>query len=289
MAQLIYRDISILDAAVAHNSSSYVKARTEAETLSTDHSLRVADMPLGITALTQNPKIRAAIRPNLLDTITGEYHGQRNGQRSYETWHSTGSLATSEGLARAFPKQDDYGFMLISPEEWNAIGKGAYQGTSVQRVHLEEARNGDVPKAGTPYTIFTLLDTDRPGINESTQLSYDQFMKDDRVLMITGSPEYREALAKMFFGEKEDGGEGWTSVGSYHRIHNAPFGLIAKGRLSFVSDDYYGLDGYDYILPEGCFLVVRDIRPTRDQIVAVVNNPDLNREGMLRAVNALYQ
>ena len=204
--------------AAVTDQTGYVKARNQAEKLSQKNGLTVADMPMVIQAMTNHSEVREAIRPVWIDTITGEYHGQRDGDRSYETWHSAGSLATAKGLEKLFKQVGDYGFMPISDDEWVAVGKGSYNGQTVARVHLEDAKKGNVPAAGTPYTVFTRLDKDKANINGSGQLGYDAFMSDDRVLMIAGSPDNREALAKMLFGRKEDRGEGRSNIGSYHRI-----------------------------------------------------------------------
>ena len=212
--------------------------------------------------------------------------------------------------------------MQIADDEWVAVGKGNYNGQTVARIHLDDIKKGSVPAAGTPYTVFTRLDKDKANINGSGQLTYDAFMSDDRVLMIAGSPDNREALAKMLFGRKEDGGEGWSNIGSYHRINEAGFDAQAKGRLVYLYGDCIGLGGNLYfgIYLSGRFVgvgaggavaretqenqrfsgpqnsqVLREsapqsiVQPTLEQTLAVINNPDLNREGMLKAVSQLYK
>src|SRR3989344_3073349 len=288
--------------AVVTDQTGYVKARKEADKLASEYGLRVADMPMAIQAMANHPEVREAIRPVWIDTITGEYHGQRDGDRSYETWHSAGSLATAKGLEKLFKQVADYGFMPISDDEWVAVGKGSYNGQTVARVHLKDAKKGNVPAAGTPYTVFTRLDKDKANINGSGQLTYDAFMSDDRVLMIAGSPDNREALAKMLFGRKEDGGEGWSNIGSYHRINKAGFDAQAKGRLVYLGNGNIGLDGnhnIDIYNSYGCFVVVSAVRaktassgivqPTLEQTLAVINNPDLNREDTIKAGSQLYR
>jgi hypothetical protein len=81
-------------------------------------------------------------------------------------------------------------------------------------------------------------------------------MQDDRVLMIMGRPESREALAKMLFGKKEEGREGWSNIGSYHRINEVGFDKQAKGRLVCLYGSNYGLVGYDGIYISGRFVGV---------------------------------
>lgn len=231
-----------------------VEARKEADKLAAKYSLRVADMPMAIQAMASHPEVREAIRPLWINTITGEYHGLRDGERFYEVGHSAGPLSTAKGLEKSVSKAGEYEFMKIADDEWVAVGKGNYDGQNVARVHLEDVKKGNVPAAGTPYTVFTRLDKDKSNINGSGQLSYDAFMKDDRVLMITGSLDAREALAKMLFGKKEEGGEGWSNIGSYHRINEAGFDAKAKGRLVFLSTDAYGLEG-DQDFNEDCRFV----------------------------------
>ena len=236
------------------------------------------------------------------DTVTGEYQGLRGEDRSYEAWHSVGSLATAEGLKKAFSKIGEYGFMLIPDDEWVAVEKGQYAGKEIVRVHLEDARKGKVPIPGTPYCISARLDKDKFVINPAGQLGYDSFMKDDRVLMIAGSPDCREALAKMLFGKKETGGEGWTVVGSYHRINDVDFNnKQPKGRLAYLSNYSNGLDGnrnsdiFGRFVGVGAGGAVGEkitpsiiARPTLEQTLAVLRNPNLDRKGMEEAVSRLY-
>src|SRR3989338_5947868 len=297
MSQIIQVKSPVL--AVVTDQTGYVKARKEADKLASEYGLTVADMPMAIQAMANHPEVREAIRTVWIDTMTGEYHGHRDGDRSYETWHSAGSLATAKGLEKLFKQVGDYGFMPISDDEWVAVGKGSYNGQTVARVHLEDAKKGNVPAAGTPYTVFTRLDKDKANINGTGQLGYDAFMSDDRVLMITGSPDNREALAKMLFGRKEDGGEGWSNIGSYHRINDSGFDAQAKGRLAYLNLNDGDLDGDRYIYDIGRFVgegargavareksaPQRSVQPTLEQTLAVINNPDLNRKGMLNAVS----
>ena len=254
MSQIVQIKSPVL--AAVTDQTGYVKARKEADKLAAEYGLRVADMPMAIQAMANHPEVREAIRPVWIDTITGEYHGQRDGDRSYETWHSAGSLATAKGLEKAFSKAGEYAFMQIADDEWVAVGKGNYNGQDVARIHLDDVKKGSVPTAGTPYTVFTRLDKDKANINGSGQLTYDAFMSDDRVLMIAGSPDNREALAKMLFGRKEDGGEGWSNIGSYHRINEAGFDAQAKGRLVYLGNGYSGLGGLRYINSDGRFVGV---------------------------------
>ena len=301
MSQIVQIKSPVL--AAVTDQTGYVKARNQAEKISQENGLTEADMPMEIQAMANYPELRDAIRPVWINSITGEYQGQRDGDRSYEAWHSAGSLATAKGLEKLFSEAGDYDFMPISDEEWVAVGKGSYNGQTVVRVHLEDAKNGNVPAPGTPYTIFVRLDKDSPKINGRGQLDYDAFMQDDRVLMIAGSPESREALAKMLFGKKEEGGEGWTSVGSYHRVNEVGFDAKAKGRLVFLNYNDSGFNGYYYLgYDSGRFVGVGAggavraktaspgiVQPTLEQVLAVINNPDMNREGMIRAVSQLYR
>ena len=316
MSQIVKGKSSVF--AAITDKTDYVKARKEADKLAVEHGLRVADMPMVIQAMTTHPKVRKAIRSVCIDTITGEYHGQRDGDSSYEVWHSVGSLATAEGLEKVFPEADEYAFMTdeytfmkVVDDEWVAVGNGNYNGQNVARVHLDDAKKGNVPTAGTPYTVFTRLD--KANINGSGQLTYDAFMSDDRVLMIAGSPDNREALAKMLFGRKEEGGECWSSIGSVHTIYNkinkAGFDAQAKGCLVYLAYQHYGLGSYEDIDLNGCFVgrgrfigvgaggaVAHEksapqsiVQPTLEQTLTVINNPDLNRQGMAKAISQLYK
>lgn len=305
MPQILRTKFPVL--AVITDKATYVEARKAADKLAAEYGLRVADMPMVIQAMTQHPGVDEAIKPKWIDTITGEYHGQRYGDRSYEVWHSAGSLATAEGLEKAVPKAREYAlafsvvyaFMPIADDEWVAVGKGNYNGQNIERVHLDDLRKGNVPVAGTPYTVFVRLDKDNPKINNQGLLKYDAFMQDDRVLMITGSPENRESLAKIRFGRKGKGGEDWDLLGSHHKIHQVGFDAKAKGRLVYLCGNILGIAGDNYLdyahfIAVGNGGAVHDksayesvVQPTLEQILAVINNPDLNREDMVKAIAQL--
>ena len=96
--------------AVITDAPLYVNARNQTEKLSQEYGIPVADMPLLIKLMADYPEFRKAIRPIFIDTITGEYHGQRDGDRSYEVWHKTGSLATAQGLESAIAMAELMGF-----------------------------------------------------------------------------------------------------------------------------------------------------------------------------------
>ena len=267
MTQTIKPESSVL--AIIKNSEKYLDARKQIEWIAQEHGLRVADMPLIIQALTSHPEVRKAVRPEYLDSSTTEYYGQRDGKRSYEAGHGAGSLATPKGLQAAFEREfektlkndpgnlrNDHRFITIDDDEWAAIGNGEYLGKDVPRVHLDDARKGDVPAAGTPYTIFTNPDRDRPTIAKGN-LEYDAFMRDDRILMLTGSPDGREALAGMLFGAKKDGGEGWKANKIHHYMDDANFDT-PSGRLLRLRVGNNGLNSQGFTDKYGRFLAVSD-------------------------------
>src|SRR3989338_1347275 len=140
MSQIV--QIKSLVLAAVTDKIGYVKARKEADKLASEHGLRVADTPMAIQAMANHPEIREAIRPGWINTITGEYHGQRGDERSYETWHSAGSLTTAKGLEKLFNQAGINAFMPISDDEWASIEQGRYNDQTVARVHLEDARKG---------------------------------------------------------------------------------------------------------------------------------------------------
>ncbi len=234
---------------------SYFNARKEAEILAQEHGLRVADLPLAITVMDLNLEIRKAIRSNGVDTLTVECHGMRRGsERCYETWHSIGSLATVDGLVDAFEYHTRMdGFVRLPDDEWRAVGPGR----EFARVHIDDVKRGDVPKEGDPYACFVRLDKDHPAICSSGRLSYDDWMKDDIVLLRCGSPSCREKLADILFKSPREGGEGWTAVGSHHQIYDVDF-VTPKGRLVCLFNGNHGLGGSISHWRNWCFSGVGD-------------------------------
>ena len=283
MLRLFYEKSALL--ATIIERWGYVAARKEVGRSAQENYLSVADVPLLIQAMSHHPEVRKTIRPQWVDTLTSECLGLRNGQTSYEAWHSVGSLATVEGLENSFSKKGAYGFMPISEDEWGAVGTGDGRA----RVSLDDVKRGDVP-AGMPYSIFAYADTlsvdERP-------LTHERFLRDDRVLMISGSLENRELLTRMLFSEKEEGGEGWHAVENMYHVP-ACFDN-PRGRLLCLGDNNTGFFGSE-LARVGRFAAVRQDaggegggEPTIDEIIAVFNNPDLNREGMAKAVTQLFQ
>ena len=281
MANIIQRESPIL--AVITEIQSYMNARADIdaqtkELAKADKLVVVADIPMAIRAMTNNPEVRKAVRPTWIDSVSIEQQGKRDGDDVYEVSHSTGSFATLEGLKAGLESGIDvYGFMVVPDTEWAEAGKGKYLGKEVPRVSLSDLRAGkNIPSIGTPYTVFTKM-KDNPNINPRGQLTYDQFMNDDRVLMTCGSPEEREALAKMLFGKTEEGGEGWSNVGSYHRLE-ARFGTN-KGRPAYLHNNHAGLDAYFVRHASGRFLGVAPealvargvelVRPSLEQVIAL--------------------
>ncbi len=182
------------------------------------YDLNVADMPLVLHYIANYPDVNQTLKKESVDTITGEYQGLRNGSRLFEAWHSLGSLTES-----SFRRRDFDNFTLIDDNEWAEAGKGKYKGKDVARVHLEDAKKGDVPVPGTPFIIFADLDKDKPNIYKES-VSYDKLMADDRAFMIAGSPEGLEALAKR-------SGKGQSEFFLDNKFDDAGFESKAKGRL----------------------------------------------------------
>ncbi|MBS3142767.1 hypothetical protein J4464_05265 [Candidatus Woesearchaeota archaeon] len=277
MPELIYPSAPLLGAVT--DILRYLDARKQAEELAREHGLKVADMPLATQAMGHHPEVRAVVRHHWIDTISVECHGFRDNTRSYEAWHSVGSMATEKGLEDAIPTGGAYAFMPIAHDEWAAVGKGSYDVKNIVRVdNLMDLRAGNIPAAGAPYTISLMIpegyrliplatDTkeviDMHGAGklilfERGELNADQFRMDDRVASVCGSPENVEILHGILFGKKEGGGEGRSSFGSYHRIHELGFGNVPMSRPLFLGNlGYDGLSGYDGLNNYARFLGVR--------------------------------
>src|SRR3989338_249590 len=261
MTKLVRLDCFLI--AVVTDTVKYIEALKQAEALSEQHGHKVADMPMAVQAMANYPKVREAIRPERINTLTGEYHGLNGGARSYRVLHSFGPLKTADGFEKALSNAGDYALMPLSDNDCNAIGKGSYNGQQVDIVDLHGLRNGKVPSLGTPYVVdlaipndYKLIPLDADikealkmhnsgslTIFERGQLSADQFRLDDRVASVAGSPESVERLVKLLFSKKEEAGEGWSSVGSYHSIGEVGFNPNAKARLVFLSYNDGGFGG----------------------------------------------
>jgi hypothetical protein len=176
---------------------AYVHALREAEGFGDKFGLSVADMPMVIQAASNHNDVRSAIVLHWADTLTGEYHGMRDGKRSYEVWHSMGPLTRANELGALFSQRGSDGFIPIPAGAWAA----AVDESSSTRLSLSEVKRGEAPKPGSKYSIFTYLDEDRPNILTGS-LTHDEFMHADNVLMLAGSLEGRNALAEIVFSHR---------------------------------------------------------------------------------------
>ena len=277
----------------------YPETLKEAFEFAGKYGMKVADVPMAIEAMSGQP--RMLLPENSIDTLTAEYQGLRNGERSYEVWQSIGSLATLEGAGETFNncRSLSYGFSPVDNAEWDDAGKGKYLGKDVIRVHLEDVRKGNVPLPGIPYTAFFRPDSDRHYVSVDEWLDYDEFMKDDRVLTLAGNPDSRESFAKLLFFSRGEDDEYNDFIESNHLIRpkgadvsdyeimipifgkammdNAGkrFESPAKGRLI-----RYGLGGikggFRILNPdETCFLAVKDG-------IDLIDDPDSAFEPLLR-------
>lgn len=242
---------------------NYLNARSQADDEARKDNLKVVGMPGLITAFQTWADLREAVRPNWVTVNSAEYNLRNNRrQRVYVVAHEEGPLSTTEGLRDHSKDVRTYGFM---PIEDHGFVKDA--------IDFRDARRGDVPSAISPYSIKVPLpkdylviptDTDiasvrklhkqgKPVIFESGQLTEPQFRLDDRVLSVCGSPELVDTLAHQMYDSREESGEGWYSLGSYHRIQEAD--LNNSGRplfLNFINDGLVG-DNIYYI---GRFVLV---------------------------------
>jgi hypothetical protein len=249
--------------AAVTGSMGYYDAKKQITNFCQKHRLTIADMPTVIGSMATHSDVYKSLSSKSIFTVTGEYHGFRDDFTScYEVWHSVGSLVTVENPRDLSTRWTYIDFVQISHDEWNSVGNANYNGRSFERVHLSDARKGNVPATGTPYVIFTSTGDREFSFNRSGRLSYDSFMQDDRVLMVAGSPDAREALAKKFFGKKEDGGEGWNTFGSYHNIEVNEFGHQALGRPLYLNTNsncgFFWCSSMvsEWAYDKGCFLAL---------------------------------
>lgn len=230
------------------------KAFKQISRLAKKNKLKVANMPMLIQALGTTQEIRDKIRPwnpdredpNFrpdvwVDTLTSEYAGRRDGTPYYEVWHSVGSHARGEEHYLSYVPGEfsheyhmNRGFPLKTKchkktgYEWINVGQGKFAGQDVIRLPLEAIKNDEAPSAETPFVCYA-KGYRKP---EKEALKYDDFMKSDRVLMITGSLENREILGKLLFSPKDKGGDGLQ-------------GIFLR---DFFFDDYFlQWDTYDHI------------------------------------------
>ncbi len=299
-----------------------VKERNEFDKFFVKYGLTFADMPLAIRILTNYPRALYSFGREQFDTTTVECHGLRCGEPYYEIWHSIGSLTSGKGLEKALSRVRNRGFTPIADDEWAEVGKGSYQGRDIPRIHLSDLKKGDVPATGIPFVAFVRLNKDRFNIYENmhakliqannkvpkydlnrgliySALRESEFIQDDRILMVAGSPENRDALAEIILKIQKI--KGSQKIQRYHAFlyNNHSIGAVgfdakAKGRLVSL----YG-DGLDFCcgneINQRNFIGVREVRagavvhPTLDEILAIIKNPSLDKEGEARAVSQLYK
>jgi len=270
---------------------SYVTARTQAEQFAKANGLHVATMPALIDAFA-DPEIRGAVRLRFADTTSIEMQGKRRNAHVYEVSHGASRLSNLEGLKEGWQNMGACGFMPVT--DWAEIEKAQ------NYVHISDIKNGEVPEE--KHTVFVRVNKDKPNFQEG-QLTYDEWMVNDIVLVRCGSEERRTNLAKVLYK-----GENRSEIGNYHRIAEVGFGEN-RGCPVFLYGSGGGLLGFDYIGDFGRFLVVGDgvapvstegasletitaptiIAPTLEETLAIIGNPDYNKADMVREITARYQ
>jgi len=247
---------------------SIVSAHIEALIYSQHHNLMIADAPMMIRAATNSSVVREALRSITPDAASAEYLGERNGIGHREIWNSVGSLCSAHGLDKlvtAIRTGNDTG---IGTDEWVKVAQGSFMGKTAIRYHLSDLLKGAEPNIGEPYTCY-VRDTDKPVIhqphNEEELITYDQFMRDDRILMIFGSQENRTRFAESFWTSGKKGSYGNYHMETDHKITGRP---ITFGR---------GLSGVGAGSPvdrSGIYLALHE--STLDQVATVSENPMFN-------------
>ena len=263
---------------------------------------------------------RKFVEENSFDSMSFEYHGLRDGKPVYEIWHRFGSLSTSEGLEYAIKNSMlKNGFMAIDINEWEEVGLGKFRGEDIIRVHLEDVKQGYVPPLETPYVIYVGMQEPH-NISEKRIQRPNRFAFDDRVLMASGSLKNRETLTKIidkhfpkFLNPKD------KRFYNCHDICEKTIGFdeTPKGRWILMDSMYGLLDTADFrganssskhsqryqgrffaisekILSEENRLSPRStvpepiFKPSLEETLAIINNPDMNRQDMVTAVTDLY-
>ena len=241
--------------------NDYVTGLAEAQRLVQDYeNLNIADVPTAIQVMGLYPELRETVRAENLNTMTSEFRGvrQKKGlldlmlpEASYEVVHGTIPIPTYQHLKyakneilRKLGSQDPEiytgGIGCINDSMWDAFEGGEFVHgiqdyvQKIVRLHLEDLKKDDVPKAGTLYSIY-VLDKDRPVISPSGRgnMDYDVFMRDDRMLMLSGSLENMETLAKILFGAEKDGGEGLGYVDNRYQVGDLGSDLQTLAKLEF--------------------------------------------------------
>jgi len=254
MSKIIYNDVD-QPVALITETNEYGFIPNHAEKFAKKYDLKVADIPLLIQSLIIHPKVNDVIMKEVIDTVTGRYYGLRDGDRSYEVWHSAGSLATEKSLKT-----------FINHDEWVQIGKGEYNGQTIERRHLEDVKRGDVPASGTPYTIHVRIDKDNFNFNRERYFTSNTLMQDDNILMFTGSLDNREVLNKLIFCKKKEGIEARDSIINSNFFMRSSLKKQAEGyQMCFNLKNYDFCD--PYISSNKCLLLVNTESLVRPKIV----------------------
>ncbi|MBI2656848.1 hypothetical protein HYX03_03855 [Candidatus Woesearchaeota archaeon] len=169
----------------------YLEALSQAEDLIKEHGGFVPNVPQLISEL-RNAGVMDFIKKAEyhINTSSAEYFGNYNGDRTYVVGHSLGPLTNLRILRQRFINYDGYNFS-ITPPEFEALMK------EPQMMHIDDIKKG----AGTinlAYGIFAKPDKDKLTICDGL-IDYEDFMRDDLILMRAGGEEQRNFLAKLVF------------------------------------------------------------------------------------------
>ncbi|MFH1770684.1 MAG: hypothetical protein ABH828_03945 [archaeon] len=274
---------------------NYLTARNEADALVEKHKLRnVATLPQTIL-LQDDPEFNAILDKTWVDTTSAEFQGTFKGHK-YIVAHGFGPLATAKGVDNNWlQKSKNYSFVPIDKDSWRELVKT----DSVQVLTYDDILQEKDIDLSQPYIIIAQVNDSKFNYNKSGELSLNDFENDSIVHMRAGSIKNAEKLSNFFKNTKNR-----LTAYNVHRFNEVGFKKCVGRPLFCWDNGVYGLD--DDIDSVGVFVGVGDgvasvgdataqktnystvVKPTLEQTIDVLNDPDLNREGMIKKVTELY-
>lgn len=251
------------------------EARKTSARLSKKYDLCIANMPMIIDVLKEAYSRMGSIDLSLTSNSL-ECQGLRKNKFFYEVWHSAGSISTAKGLMKIIYNQNDDRSFNIPESEWESMGKGVFGRETIERVHIQDLKKGQVPSERTPYTVYTPIPEDYqliplgkslkkllPKIKkneliifEPGKLNYEQFMIDDRIAAICGSLENVEALARIRFRSRKINESGMTgTISSKHYIDKGCLGNKPTGRFLKTNKNCLDSAGDHFLIHQNYLLL----------------------------------
>jgi hypothetical protein len=220
---------------------------TEAHAHERDHKMSIVDAPrLAYIFKNASPEIIETLRKDKICTNSAKYIVRDYaGDLKLVVTHSDGPLVDSDSSKNMISRNKSYKFSKLEPADLLHLN------SPIQEIHFEDLlynfKNAAKPKE---FTVYANIKRDALMRFNNPFLTYDQWMRDDIIMMTMGGEEERTIMAEQLF-KKEDR--------TFIRNDSLDFNLINKpcGGFVVLGPQEYGLYTLAHKLDKGRIVLAK--------------------------------